>query len=208
MCWSANAQSRVLALLNPNIGCREGDSVNSLPGGHSEREPPDPIPNSEVKTLSADDSVGFPHVKVGHCQALYTNPRQQELSGVFFCVPWHRKRHIPVPRFFGSGLLEHGEGPPCDKIARSDFERAWRARRARRREASRKEDTARLYIQTPSAQADGVFLFASRLVTGASRCRCSVLLNSVDEGPINNLGSADAVPEPPEQRSPAGCNAN
>lgn len=43
---------------------------NGLPGGHSEREPPDPIPNSEVKTLSADDSVGFPHVKVGHCQAL------------------------------------------------------------------------------------------------------------------------------------------
>jgi hypothetical protein len=30
-----------------------------LPGGHSEREPPDPIPNSEVKTLSADGSAGF-----------------------------------------------------------------------------------------------------------------------------------------------------
>ena len=43
-----------------------------LPGGHSESEPPDPIPNSEVKRLSADDSVGLPHVKVGHCQALNT----------------------------------------------------------------------------------------------------------------------------------------
>ena len=32
----------------------------SLPGGHSEREPPDPIPNSEVKAFSADDSVGDP----------------------------------------------------------------------------------------------------------------------------------------------------
>ena len=28
-----------------------------LPGGHSERAPPDPIPNSEVKPLSVDDSV-------------------------------------------------------------------------------------------------------------------------------------------------------
>ena len=42
----------------------------SLPGGHCEREPPDPIPNSEVKLLSADDSVGLPHVKVGHRQVL------------------------------------------------------------------------------------------------------------------------------------------
>jgi hypothetical protein len=28
-----------------------------LPGGNSERVPPDPIPTSEVKPLSADDSV-------------------------------------------------------------------------------------------------------------------------------------------------------
>ena len=31
-------------------------------------EPPDPIPNSAVKRFSADGSVGFPHVRVGHCQ--------------------------------------------------------------------------------------------------------------------------------------------
>ena len=31
--------------------------MNGLPGGNSEREPPDPIPNSEVKTSSADGSV-------------------------------------------------------------------------------------------------------------------------------------------------------
>jgi hypothetical protein len=31
-----------------------------MPGGHSELVPPDPIPNSEVKRLSADDSVGVP----------------------------------------------------------------------------------------------------------------------------------------------------
>ena len=42
----------------------------SFPGGNSEWEPPDPIPNSEVKLLSADGSVGFPHVRVGHRQGL------------------------------------------------------------------------------------------------------------------------------------------
>ena len=49
------------------------DKSTELPGGHSECEPPDPIPNSEVKPFSADDSVGPPHVKVGHCQALKQN---------------------------------------------------------------------------------------------------------------------------------------
>lgn len=56
-----------------------------LPGGHSEWEPPDPIPNSEVKTLSADDSVGSPHVKVGHCQDLYIKNPTLHLWG-FFCL--------------------------------------------------------------------------------------------------------------------------
>ncbi len=32
-------------------------------------EPPDSIPNSEVKRYIADGSVGFPHVRVGHRQA-------------------------------------------------------------------------------------------------------------------------------------------
>ena len=43
--------------------------VPSLPDDNSELEPPDPIPNSAVKRLSADGSVGFPHVRVGHRQA-------------------------------------------------------------------------------------------------------------------------------------------
>jgi hypothetical protein len=51
---------------------------------HSELEPPDPIPNSEVKRLSADGSVGFPHVRVGHRQALNPNPLQTAAEG-FFC---------------------------------------------------------------------------------------------------------------------------
>ena len=39
-----------------------------FPGSHSDTVPPDSIPNSEVKRISADGSVGFPHVRVGHCQ--------------------------------------------------------------------------------------------------------------------------------------------
>jgi hypothetical protein len=40
-------------------------------GDNSECDPPESISNSEVKPLSANDSVGFPHVKVGHRQAPY-----------------------------------------------------------------------------------------------------------------------------------------
>jgi hypothetical protein len=39
---------------------RQEVSNSVLPGGHGEREPPDTIPNSEVKPFSADDSVGDP----------------------------------------------------------------------------------------------------------------------------------------------------
>ena len=46
------------------------DDHTSLLGDHSEREPPDPIPNSEVKPLSANDSVALCHAKVGNRQAL------------------------------------------------------------------------------------------------------------------------------------------
>ena len=33
-------------------------------------EPPDPLPNSEVKRHIADGSVGLPHVRVGHRQVI------------------------------------------------------------------------------------------------------------------------------------------
>ena len=71
---------------SPPTGCYPA----SLPGGNSEWEPPDPFSNSEVKTLSADGSVGSPHVRVGHRQAFI-----------------HRK---PFPK--GSGFFMHGENPP------------------------------------------------------------------------------------------------
>ena len=49
-------------------------NCTSLSDDHSESEPPEPIPNSEVKRFSADGSVGFPHVRVGRCQALNIKP--------------------------------------------------------------------------------------------------------------------------------------
>ena len=56
----------------------------SFPGGNSEWEPPDPFSNSEVKTLSADGSVGFPHVRVGHRQDLNLNEAPFHLDWGFF----------------------------------------------------------------------------------------------------------------------------
>ena len=46
--------------------------IKNLLGDHSVADPPDSMPNSEVKRSSADGSVGFPHVRVGHRQALNT----------------------------------------------------------------------------------------------------------------------------------------
>ena len=57
---------------------------DSFPGGYSGREPPDTIPNSEVKPPSADGSVGLPHVRVGHCQAPNTKPPSPTRRGLFF----------------------------------------------------------------------------------------------------------------------------
>ncbi len=45
-------------------------NFKNLLGDHSDLDPPDSMPNSEVKRISADGSVGFPHVRVGHRQAL------------------------------------------------------------------------------------------------------------------------------------------
>ena len=53
-----------------------------FPGDHSRLDPPDPISNSEVKQTSADDSVGFPHVKVGHRQGFI--PKKRLNSRFFF----------------------------------------------------------------------------------------------------------------------------
>ena len=41
-------------------------------------EPPESISNSEVKRVIADDSVGLPHVKVGHHQVIILKARSNE----------------------------------------------------------------------------------------------------------------------------------
>ena len=61
-----------------------------LPGGNSEREPPDPIPNSEVKTLCADGSVAC---KPCQSRSLPGSSCKKapvrEYWGLFLCAPRH-----------------------------------------------------------------------------------------------------------------------
>jgi hypothetical protein len=67
-----------------------------LPGGHSKREPLDPIPNSDVKPFSADDSLGFPHAKVGHCQASKLKPPRLRRGGFFVFRQSMAEPHRPL----------------------------------------------------------------------------------------------------------------
>ena len=86
---------------------------NSLPGGHSKWEPPDSIPNSEVKTLSADDSVGLPHVKVGHCRAFIPkSPNGYIPLGLFSC---------PLEKFCPTANVYVLQGPIAVKWSGSVF---------------------------------------------------------------------------------------
>ena len=64
----------------------QGVSVNqaSLPGDNRALEPPDSIPNSEVKRRIADGSVGLPHVRVGHRQASKKENPGHTVAGVLF----------------------------------------------------------------------------------------------------------------------------
>ena len=52
----------------------------NLLGDHSIVDPPDSMPNSEVKHNSADGSVGLPHVRVGHRQALISTYLERDES--------------------------------------------------------------------------------------------------------------------------------
>ena len=53
-----------------NTELKQLSELKNLLGDHSVVDPPDSMPNSEVKRNSADGSVGLPHVRVGHCQVL------------------------------------------------------------------------------------------------------------------------------------------
>ena len=55
----------------------------ALPDDNRELEPPDPMPNSEVKRFIADGSVALRHVRVGHRQAFNTGP-VDKTTGLFF----------------------------------------------------------------------------------------------------------------------------
>src|SRR5690606_4618558 len=70
----------------PNLEPRANrEAPKELLDDHRELEPPDPIPNSAVKRLFADGSVGFPHVRVGHRQA--PNPKTPiRARGLGFCL--------------------------------------------------------------------------------------------------------------------------
>jgi hypothetical protein len=68
---SRHTDATLTLLQNSNLGFQTRlRLITGLLGNHSVLDPPDPIPNSEVKRNRADDSVGSLHVKVGHCQAL------------------------------------------------------------------------------------------------------------------------------------------
>src|SRR5690606_40194245 len=77
-------------------GATRPSEPSRLPGGNSEREPPDPISNSEVKTLSADGSVGSPHVRVGHRQALNAKSRSPKGLRLFLLVRPAGRTHLEV----------------------------------------------------------------------------------------------------------------
>ena len=68
-----------------------------MPDDHSEGAPPDPMPNSAVKPLSADGSAALGRVRVGHRQALNTKPRLRKEAGFF------------IKRVVVSYWLEHGD---------------------------------------------------------------------------------------------------
>ena len=65
-----------------------------MPDDHRALEPPDSIPNSEVKRCIADGSVGSPHVRVGHRQAFITKKARSEMIGPFLCPSFVGDRKI------------------------------------------------------------------------------------------------------------------
>ena len=95
-CNATRKYTRLIKNLSKLLVIRAGDIAfvpTSFPGGNSEREPPDPISNSEVKTLSADGSVGSPHVRVGHRQDLNSKSRSFPGTAFFVSDAW-RELHV------------------------------------------------------------------------------------------------------------------
>ena len=70
-------------------------TLHPLPGEYSAVEPPDPIPNSEVKRSCADGSV-HAHARVGHRQGLYPKPPQRQRCGGFSLRNAMRSRRVAL----------------------------------------------------------------------------------------------------------------
>ena len=81
-----------------------------LPDDHGELVPPESISNSEVKRLSADGSVGFPHVRVGRCQAFKNAPHRFVFGAGFFV---HRFTRGSDSNFDYKGTRRHKSVAKC-----------------------------------------------------------------------------------------------
>ena len=57
-------------------------------GDDSNTEPPDSIPNSVVKRISGDGSVGLPHVRVAHRQAPNKTTPSLTAGGFLLCLDY------------------------------------------------------------------------------------------------------------------------
>ena len=87
-----------------------------LPGDISKWVPPDPIPNSEVKPFSANDSVDFIHAKVGHRQAFIPKESSLTSGDSFNVIYWAT---MPIIKSNGADFYYelHGSGDPVILIA-------------------------------------------------------------------------------------------
>ncbi len=77
-----------------------------MPDGHSELEPPLPIPNRTVKRLCADDSE-LSLVKVGHRQASQKKNPSQKWLGFFFHFP-----AVEALLYLSTDFFDWSQAPP------------------------------------------------------------------------------------------------
>src|SRR5579863_3950417 len=112
----------------------EAKSFTGSPGGNSEREPPDPIPNSEVKTPCADGSVAASHARVGHCQAPMRRPRgSNELRGFLIldkaCAAARPacRHEAPLGKSGGNSAAIEREGVELARASERSVCNSWRS---------------------------------------------------------------------------------
>src|SRR5690554_5163896 len=124
------------------------------PDDHSEREPPDPMPNSAVKPLSADGSVGPPHARVGHRQAFIQKNPNSPLFGFFIT-------HGSA-RFFHVGPLR---GPAPRRLGAFERPRGSAAKSGRSHPHARVGHRQVFIRKTPASLEAGVFSFMDQWIS-------------------------------------------